>query len=53
MKRDFEVEPFFDEGWSLREDMTGSVRYILEESDELAVDFNSAFHNDGSQGVSF
>ena len=30
--------------------MTGTVRYILEESDEFVVDFNLAFHNNGSQG---
>jgi hypothetical protein len=50
MKHDFEVEPFFDEGWHLQKDMTGTLRYILEESDELVVDFNLAFRNGGSQG---
>jgi hypothetical protein len=30
--------------------MSGTVRYILEESDELFVDFNLAFRNDGPQG---
>jgi hypothetical protein len=50
MKRDFEVEPFFDKGWHLQKDMTETVRYILEESDGLVVDFNLAFRNDGSQG---
>jgi hypothetical protein len=31
MKRDFKVEPLFDEGRRLQKGMTGTVRYILEE----------------------
>jgi len=40
--RDFWVEPFFDEGWEVKEGMTGLVYTNDLDDGEIAVDFNEA-----------
>jgi hypothetical protein len=49
--RDFSVEPFFDEGWEVKEGMTGFVYATLDLDDgEIAVDFNEALGGGPEKG---
>ena len=49
--RDFSVEPFFDEGWEVKEGMSGLV-YALDLGDgEIAVDFNKALGGGKGKGA--
>ena len=40
--RDFWVEPLFDEGWEVKEEMIGFVYALDQGNGEIAVDFNAA-----------
>jgi hypothetical protein len=40
--RDFPVEPFFDEGWEVKEGMTGLVYANDLDDGEIAVDFGES-----------
>ena len=48
--RDFSVEPFFDQGWVVKEGMIGFVYALDQDDGHIAVDFNAALGGGKEKG---